>query len=378
MGQITRCTRCIMDDSSDTTISFDENGYCNYCTEALAQKENRYFPNEIGKEKLKNQLAEIKRDGAGKRYDCIMGLSGGLDSSYLAYLGKLWGLRVLAVHIDDGFDSDISKENLANLIQATGFDYMTITPDATQFNALTKAYMKAGVPNIAIPQDNVLFAFLYDCAKKYDIKYFLSGSNFSLESILQRGNTYTSTDVINIRDIHRRFGSEPIDKLKFLSTFQLFLGNKMQDIHTLTPLNYIDYNRDRAFQELRDFCGFEYYGRKHLENRLTEFIQLYWFYEKFGVDKRTSHLSSMIVSDQMSRDEALEEFNKPIYDPQNMEECIDFVKKSLNISNDEFTAIMKSPPHQHTDYKTEERSLSLLLLKVLLKVKGGLSRLKNK
>ena len=352
-----KCTFCVMDDSSDKTIRFDEKGQCNYCKNALQKIGKVYFPNEEGKKRLEALLTEIKEYGKGKKYDCIMGLSGGLDSSYLAYLGYKWGLRVLAVHIDDGYDTDISKSNLLKLVKATGFDYEIITPDAEQFNDLTLAYMKAGVPNIAIPQDNVLFAFLYKKMKEYKIKYFLSGGNFALESILQQGNTYKSNDVVNIKDIHRRFGTKPIDKLEFISTFQKGIDNKLLKIESPRPLNYIDYNRSRAFEELKDFCGFEYYGRKHLENIFTAFAQLYWFPKKFGVDKRTSHLSSMIVSGQMTREEALKELEEPLYDQKMMDNYIAIIKKNMGLSDDEFQQIMDAPVHQHTEYAVEDNSL---------------------
>ncbi|MBQ8698876.1 MAG: N-acetyl sugar amidotransferase [Lachnospiraceae bacterium] len=354
MKEIVRCKRCVMDNGSDDTISFDANGYCNYCTEALSKFGKVYFPNEEGNRRLGTMLAELKEHGKEKKYDCIMGLSGGLDSSYLAYLGYKWGLRILAVHIDDGYDTEISKSNLENLIQATHFDYKVITPDAEQFNALTLAYMKAGVPNLAIPQDNVLFAFLYKNMKKYSLKYFLSGGNFALECILQHGNTYKATDVINIKSIHKKYGTKPIDKLEFLSTLERKKDEYILGIKTLRPLNYIDYNRDRAFRELKRFCDFAYYGRKHLENILTAFVQCYWFPKKFGVDKRTSHLSSMIVSGQMTRAQAMRELDEPLYDEMLMSKYIRLIKINLHISDQQFDEIMSSPTHQHTDYQTED------------------------
>lgn len=373
MKEVIRCNRCIMDNSSDSTITFDDMGYCNYCTTALANKSNVYFPNAEGQNMLDEILTKMKEQGKHEKYDCIMGLSGGLDSSYLVYLGHKWGLRVLVVHIDDGFDSDISSSNIKRLIRETGFDCLTIKPDTRQFCDLTKAYMKAGVPNLAVPQDNVLFAFLYDCIKKNGIKYFLSGSNFALESILQRGNTYKSTDVVNISSIHKRFGSVPVVDLRFISTLQMFLDVKIHKIATVCPLNYVNYERDRALQELKDFCGFEYYGRKHLENKLTEFIQLYWFPKKFGVDKRTSHLSSMIVSGQMTREVALLEFAQPLYEEAKMEQTIQLVKDRLVIADEEFGAIMSAPTHQHEDYEMEDDTIVLRALKALLKVKKTLS-----
>ncbi len=362
MIKFQRCTRCIMDNSSDKTIIFDSNGVCNYCEDALNKKDKVYFPNQEGKDKLEKLIKKIKKDGEGKKYDCIMGLSGGLDSSYLAYLGHKLGLRVLAVHIDDGYDTDISKNNLKKLISATGFDYEVITPDAEQFNALTLAFMKAGVPNIAIPQDNVLFAFLYSKMKQYKIKYFLSGVNFSLESILQKGNTHTNLDVVNIKAINKKFGNKSINKLKFLSTIQRSFNNKILHVESPTPLDYIDYNRDRAFKELKDFCGFEYYGRKHLENILTAFIQLVWFPKKFGVDKRTSHLSSMIISGQITRDAALKELEEPLYNEEQMNQYISLIKQNLGINDEEFESIMNAPIHQHEEYKTED---STIIFKVL-------------
>lgn len=359
------CKRCIMDNASDETIQFDENGYCNYCNTAYSQINTTvYFPNETGARKLKEMLAEIKEHGKNRSYDCLMGISGGLDSCYLAYLGYKWGLRILAVHIDDGFDTEICKSNIKKLIAATGIKLLTIKPDAVQFNDLSKAYLKAGVPNIAVPQDNVLFAFLYDCARKYKLKYFLSGGNFALECILQRGNTHSAYDVVNLKDIHKKFGTEKINKLKFISVNERGIDLYLRKIKTLRPLDYIEYNRDRAFQELKDFCGFEYYGRKHLENIFTAFAQLYWFPKKFGVDKRRSHLSSMIVSGQLSRENALKLMEEPMYEESMMAEYIRIIKDRLKISDEEFNSIMAAEPHAHSDYKVGKYKLANFFKKI--------------
>lgn len=351
MEKVMRCTRCIMDDSSDPTIKFNDKGQCNYCTEALQRMERVYFPDKRGEKKLKELIKLLKREGQGKPYDCMMGISGGLDSSYLAYLGSKWGLRILALHIDDGFDTEISKNNIVKLCEKANIRLITIKPDAEQYNALTKAYLKAGVPNIAIPQDNILFANLYKYARKNKIKYFLSGSNFALECILQKGNTHNAYDTVNMKHIHKLFGDKPMNKLEIISDWQRDVDWLINRIETVRPLNYIDYNRERAFKELKDFCGFEYYGRKHLENILTAFAQLYWFPKKFGVDKRTSHLSSMIVSGQMTREEAMEEYSLPLYDEELMSEYIRIVKEKLKISDKEFEEIMNVPGKQHTVYK---------------------------
>ena len=349
-----RCTRCIMDTVADPNITFDAEGRCNYCTAAVAQiNTTTYFPNEEGQRRLNAMLERIKAEGKGKPYDCIMGISGGLDSSYLTYLGHKWGLRILAFHVDDGYDTEISKENIRKLCEAAEIDLRMIAPDQVQYDALTRAYMEAGVPNLAVPQDNILFACIYEEIRKLKIPYFLNGGNFALECILQQGNSHSAMDLTNLRDIHRRFGTEPIDKLRFISAYKKYLLRKTGQLKDLRPLNYIDYNRDRAFAELHDFCGFEYYGRKHLENILTAFLQLYWLPKKFGADKRVSHLSSMIVSGQMTREQALKELEEPLYDEQMMHAYIDVIKGRLGLSDMDFQRLMAAPPHQHTDYKTD-------------------------
>ena len=349
-----RCTRCVMDTQADPNITFDADGRCNYCTRALAQiHTTTYFPGEEGQRRLKAMLETVKKAGQGKPYDCIMGISGGLDSSYLAYLGYQWGLRILAIHVDDGYDTEISKENIRKLCDAANIHLKTVKPDIVQYDALTRAYMEAGVPNLAIPQDNILFAYLYEAVRKNRIRYFMGGGNFALECILQQGHTHSALDLTNLRDIYRRFGTEKIDRLQFTSSYRKYWMMKTGRLIDLRPLNYVDYRRDRAFAELKEFCGFEYYGRKHLENILTAFIQLYWLPKKFGSDKRVSHLSSMIVSGQMTREEALKELEEPLYDPAMMEQYIAIIKERLGLSDEEFTRLMAAPPHEHTDYKVE-------------------------
>lgn len=348
------CTRCVMDNSSDKTIIFDKDGHCNYCTNALKRMENTYFPNEEGEKYLNVMLAKIKEEGKGKQYDCIMGISGGLDSSYLAYLGvKRWNLRILAIHVDDGFDTPIAQSNIIKLCQKSNIELKVFKPEAKQYNDLTRSFMRASVPNIAIPQDNIIFSYLYKEAKNTGVKYFLSGGNFALESILEKGNTHGAFDKVNIKDIQMKYGTKSIRNLPIMSLFRKGIITKyLLRISSFRPLDFIDYNRNKAIKELYDFCGFEYYGNKHLENTLTAFTQLYWFPLKFGVDKRKSHLSSMIVSGQISREEAVNLLNSPIYDEEAMDAIIQIVQNKLMISNDEFNSIMKSKSCQHTDYKT--------------------------
>ena len=357
MRDFRRCTKCVMDNLSDSTITFDENGVCNYYNHAVSQMASgSYLPNEEGKRKLDELIARMKHDGQGKEYDCLMGISGGLDSSYLAYLGAMkWGLRILAVHVDDGFDTELARQNIQNLCKACHIELKVITPDAEQFNDLTRAFFLAELANVATPQDNVLFACLYGFAKKHHINHFLSGGNFALECILQNSNGGTNTlDMVHIRDVHEKFGTKPIDKLPLMTNWHRIWNVKVHGIHTNRPLNYIDYNRNRAIQELEDFCGFTYYEAKHLENTLTKVIQLYWYYNKFGIDKRKSHLSSMIVSGQMTRDEALQELEKPMYNEEQMQKDIDEVLQRLHLDRRTFDEIMSRPGKSPSDYKTDK------------------------
>lgn len=361
-----QCTRCIMDNISDSFISFDEQGHCNYCSHSLSIQNQTYFPNAEGQQKLTLLLTELKANNQNKKYDCLMGISGGLDSSYLAYLGSVhWGLRILAVHIDDGFDTSISQRNIEKISHFPNLDLHIIKPDSHQFNELTKAYMRAGVPNLAIPQDNVLFATLYKFMKSNNLNTFLSGGNFSLECILQKGNTYHAYDIHNLKAINKLFGTTSTNKLTLLSAFKYDINAYLKGVQSLRPLNFIDYNKEKAMLELQNYCGFEYYGSKHLENTLTKFIQQYWFFHKFNVDKRSSHLSSLIVSGQMTRTEALELYRAPLYDKAEMEHTITEVLEKLNMPYTEFENIMQQPAKQHTDYPTS----------IYLKVKPTLIKL---
>lgn len=366
------CSRCVMDNDHDNNIQFDENGCCSYCNTALNNMNMVYFPGEKGQEKINALVKRLKEEGRGKQYDCMMGVSGGLDSSYLAMLGYKWGLRILGVHIDDGFDENVAKENIEKLCRACNIDLVTITPDTEQYNDLTRAFFMAEVPNVAMPQDNILFACLYDYAKKYGIKTFLSGGNFALESVLKHTESINVYDMRHMRDIHRKYGSLPMDKLHFMNNVQRITNRYIHGIRSIRPLNYIDYNKERALKELKEFCDFNYYEMKHCENKLTKVIQLYWLPTKFHNDKRRSHFSSMIVSGQMTREEALKELQKPLYDTKNMEDDICYVMGKLNIPLSVFQEIMARPGKRHSDYRTSGsyRLVTRLFKTALVRFKG--------
>ncbi len=335
-----RCIRCVMDNMNDSHIVFDKNGFCSYCTEALKRKSIVYFPNETGKGKLSALIMKLKHEGKGKEYDCMMGISGGLDSSYLAMLGFKWGLRILAVHIDDGFDTEIAKKNIKNLCKACNVKLITVKPDEEQFNGLIRSFVLSGSPDLDTPQDNVLFATLHSFAKKYKIKYFLSGGNFALESILQPSFSSNAYDTKRIRYIHKKYGNMPIKKLHIMSNYQRVIDKFIYRFISVRPLNYIHYEREKAIKELKTFCEFQYYEAKHCENYLTKIIQLYWLPKKFGYDKRKSHYSSLIITHQLDRNTAIEKMKSPAYCISDMECDLEFVLSKLGIARHEFNKIV--------------------------------------
>ena len=345
-----RCARCVMDNASDPTIEFDERGYCNYCNNAVAYRNKKYFPDGI--DRLRAIVEQIKVDSKENEFDCTIGISGGLDSSYVLYLGAKMGLRMLAVHIDDGLDTGVAKRNIAGLCDAAHAEIQYIHPDKEQYADLLLSFFKAGLSGVALPQDNILIRALRECTNEYGIKYLLSGSNFALEAILEHSAGVSAKDKRHIKAIHNQFGSKPIDKLNLESIVGFYMSRLFSPVKTILPLNYIDYNKDRAFQELADFCGFEYYGGKHHENVLTRFMQGYYLPVKFGMDKRKSHLSSLVISGQLSREDALAELEKPTYESPELQNAdMNLLAEYFGMTRQEFDRILEVPAKQHSDYR---------------------------
>ncbi len=343
-----KCAYCIMDNENDQTIRFDSEGRCQYCKNA--EKHHEKVVEAYSRDMLQNLIDTIKSDCKNDKYDCIMGISGGIDSSYLLYLGYKCGLRVLTIHIDDGFDTEISQSNIKKLVKACGFDYVVVKPDKTQFNELMKAIMKSGIENLATVQDNCLFSELYRLATENKIKYFLSGANVATESI---GKSAPSSvyDMPMIKDINRRFGTTGIDKLRLSGERRITKLRGSSRMQTVYPLNLIDYDYKSAFDELREFCGFQYYGSKHLENYLTAFVQLRWYPERHNIDKRRWHYSSMIVSGQMTRNEAMQNMQQPLCSEENKKLITRIISERLSISPEEIEQCINDRTHNESDYK---------------------------
>lgn len=369
------CNRCVMDTEGDSNITFDENGYCNYCTSALALMPT--FPKRGDFSKVEELFRSIKQACKDDPFDCLVGVSGGVDSSYLIYLGHKFGLRMLGIHIDDGLDTSVAKDNVQKLCEKAGVELIHVRPDPAQYRDLTLSFFKAGVPNLAIPQDNLILSALTDAVKKYKLKYLLHGRNLSMEGILQTGNSYSATDDVHIRAIQKKFSGKPINKLRLISAFEdSILKRIRKDVIRVMPLDLIDYRFDTALAELHEFCGYVYYGGKHHESVLTRFMQCWYLPEKFGTDKRKSHLSSLIVSNQLSREDALNQLEKKGYPSEEMKES-DFntLASFLGLSRQEFDALISQPPHSHDEYP--KSFLSNKLLPTLFKMRNYLYKRKS-
>jgi len=343
-----------MDNKTDKSIKFYGDGTCNYCNYALKRLRKEYFPNEAGRRKLDNIMRKIKENGEKKEYDCIVGISGGVDSSYVVYLGYKYGLRMLCVHVDDGFDTDITHNNVNNLITVTRSELIIVKPNLDQYRDLIRSFFYAGVPNIAIPQDNILISALYDTAQKYDIKYILSGVNLALESILDKSISHNCLDKTHILAIHKKFGKSDISGLHIAGFYEGYIQNRyFKGIKKVCPLNFIDYNLNKVLADLGEFCNYTYYHGKHFESILTRFLQCFYLPQRYGYDKRKSHFSSMIVSGQMTREEAIKRLHKEPYLNEELQEYdINFISEYLGMKRKEFYDLLYSPPKYHQQYPT--------------------------
>lgn len=349
------CTRCIMD-TSDPEIKFDENGYCNHCTSALELSKTVWFPNAEGERKLDEIVLKIKKEGKNKEYDCIIGLSGGVDSSYLAYLAVKNGLRPLVVHIDCGWNSEMAVKNIENIVTLLNLELHTLVVDWEEMKNLQLAFFKANVANQDVPQDHAIFAGLYSFAVKNKVKYVFTGSNFATESILPSAWGYNALDYRHIKDINRKFGKRRLKQFPRVTFFKRYIYFPIiKRMKIVKPLNLVRYNKDHAISILSEELGWRYYGSKHHESRFTKFFQAYYLPVKFGYDKRRAHLSSLIVSGFISKEEALKEIQNPLYNSTEIDSDKEYIAKKLGISVNELEDLIKHPNKSYLDYKSNEK-----------------------
>jgi len=341
-------------DTTDPEIVFDENGVCNHCKEFEAITKKRWFPNNEGLRRLKKIVETIKAESQNQEYDCIMGLSGGADSSYLALKVKELGLRPLVVHIDGGWNSEVAVNNIERLVKYCGYDLYTHVMYWEDMKELQLAYLRSGVANQDVPQDHAFFANLYHFAVKYNIRYVLNGGNIATEAIFPNAWHHSAMDATNLKAIFKRFGTGKLKDYRTITFFQYYIYYPfIKKMKVIRPLNFMPYNKAEAERELQKKTGWKPYGRKHGESLFTRFFQNYYLVQRFGYDKRKPHLSSLIVSGQITRDEALKELEKPLYEKQELENDIYYFRKKLGLSKEEFEKIMRVPKRKAIDFPSD-------------------------
>lgn len=348
-------------DTSDPAITFDENGICNHCTHFYNFTMHFWKRGAEGFKLLQDQIETIKYNCRNKNYDGIIGLSGGVDSSYLLCKTKEWGLRLLAVHVDAGWNSEVAVQNIELLCKHLNIDLHTLVIDWPSIRDIQNAFMRSGVENQDIPQDHAFFAALYKYAVKNKVRYVFDGSNISTESILPTAWGHDAMDLKYLRGIVKKFGR--IGSLKKYPTVNFwqyhFYFPYLKRMKIIRPLNYLNYNKQSAIAYLESNYGWRYYGAKHGESRFTKFFQGHYLIERFGYDKRRAHLSSLIVADQISRTKALQELNKPPYEKDYLEQDVKFILKKLQIAPVDFDLLIKAT-HLHTDLPSNQKLIFAL------------------
>ncbi|MBS1635471.1 MAG: N-acetyl sugar amidotransferase [Bacteroidetes bacterium] len=353
-GEEQCCNRCILTSKDVEAIYFDQYGICNYCRyyDTVTQKLGSWNKRQ---DFIRHKVEEIKKNGQGHDYDCILGVSGGTDSSYLAYWAHQQGLRPLVVHFDNGWNSELAVENIQRICDKLGFSLQTYVINWEEFKQLQLAYLRAGVIDIEALTDHAIYATIYKIASKYKIRYTLSGFNYATEAIMPKGWVFDKTDFTNIRDINEKYGKAKIKSFPHITFLKKFWFSIFLKIESIQVLNYIDYHKEQAKDVLKKELGWRDYGGKHYESIFTKFYQAYILPTKFHVDKRKAHLSTLICSGQITKSEAKLELQKPLYDPQDLVQEKEYVLKKLGLSETEFDKIMASPPRKHTDFKTQQR-----------------------
>ena len=353
------CTRCVMD-TTDIAITFNKAGECNHCVEYLEKRIKYKYKGGQSDTELEHLLSEIKTDGKGKDYDCLVGLSGGLDSSYVAYLCKKHGLRVLAVHVDNGWNSTDSVQNIINITRKLEIAYDSYVLDWEEFKDVQLAFLKAAVPEAETPSDIALLAALHQVAAKYDIKYLISGGNIATEGILPKYWHYDAKDRKYFNAIYNKFGTKKLKKFPFFGFVKEAYYKLVKKIKIIYLLNHVNYIKEDVTKTLEVELDWQSYGEKHHESIYTKFIQSYYLYEKFGIDYRRATFSSKICTGDMKREEALLQLETLPYDKVKIQSVIEYVCKKLSITQIEFNEIMKQPVKWYSDYPNNEKKLKFI------------------
>lgn len=350
------CSSCVMD-TSDSRITFDENGVCDHCNDFINNVKPNWNVGLESKSELAKIIVKIKKEGIGKDFDCLLGLSGGVDSSYMLHLAvKEFGLRPLVFHVDGGWNSELAVHNIQMLVDKLGLDLYTEVINWEEMKDFQLAFFKSGVPHIDIPQDHAFVATLYNFAHKYNIKYILNGGNISTECVRNPMEfLYYGTDMAQINDIQKKFGLIKMVTYPFSSVLRhKFFLRYIKGVQVIKALNYMPYIKSEALKLLEKEYGWKPYPQKHFESRFTKFYEGYWLPERFGFDTRRVQFSSLILTGQMQRQEAIEILKKPAYNSETIEEDFNYIATKLGITKSELEIYFNSPKKFYWDYKNQE------------------------
>lgn len=357
MTTFQQCTKCVLD-TTVPEISFDDQGICNFCHyyDELAEKTvNR--PEDVKQKEYNQLLQNIKAAGKNNTYDCILGVSGGVDSTYLSLLIKELKLRPLVVHFDNGWNSELAVKNIENIVNKLGYDLHTFVMDWEEFKDLQLSYFKAGVVDIEVPTDQLIFAALNKIARKHKIKYIISGHNVVTESINPKGWVYKEKfDIVNLKNIHKKFGTLPLKKLPQFGMFDRYIYEAIWGIQTVGLLNYAPYIKSEIKEIIKNKLDWRDYGGKHYESIFTRFYQGYILPIKFNIDKRKMHLSNLIMSGQIKKEDALIELQNPTYPLEEQMNDKEYVIKKWEITEELFEKIMNTTPVPHEYYGTDKNN----------------------
>ena len=349
------CNRCIMDSINDPDILINDDGVCNHCT--TFDFEFNKLPKGINREKeLESIITKIKLKGIGRKYDCLLGVSGGVDSSYLAYLCSIYGLRPLIIHFDNGWNSELSVLNIQNLLDKLGFDFETLVINWDEFKDLQLSYFKAGVVDLEFPTDHAILASMFKIAKKHKIKFVLSGHNVVTEgTYLPKSWVHSKLDYLNLKDIHKQYGSIKLKTYPYLSFIKRLYNFYNSQFEYIQLLNLVDYNKFEVKKKLVSELSWKDYGGKHFESIFTRFYQGYILPNKFNIDKRVFHYSCLVQSEQITREQAIKLLQEPIYDINLLESDKKYVLKKLNFNEATFEDYMRAPIRKHNEFKSEQK-----------------------
>jgi len=354
MEKIKICSRCIYD-SKITNISFDESGICNYCNQVEKLTTDYGTGNHKGKQEFERIVELIKKKGKNKKYDCVVGVSGGTDSSFLLLKATEWGLRPLAVHYDNTWNSSVATENIRKVTSKLNIDLETYVVNNKEADDIFRSFFLAGVPEFDASTDLALSQVVRMYAAKHNIKYIFEGHSFATEGISPQGNNYFDGKYIS--DIHKKFGKLKMKTYPLMTLFQFLKWAIIYRQQFIRPLWYIDYSKSAARERLVNEIGWEYYGGHHLENRASAFVHKIYHPQKFNLDNRNWGLAAEVRSNLLPKEEALKIYNTPLEDDP---ELVEYVKKRLNISNQEYEKVMSAPVKNFRDFKTYKKRFELL------------------